>query len=77
MSAAKHTPGPTSTPTGPWHTVGYLDRLGNPFWHVRRDLFIGREYLRIASGKSRLFKTQSKAERAAAILNAKALGSAR
>jgi hypothetical protein len=75
MTAAKHTPRPTSTPTGPWHAVGYLNRLGTPFWNVRRDLFIGREYLTIPSGKHRRFMTEAKAKRAAAILNAKATGS--
>lgn len=55
--SAQHTP-------GPWYVVGYLNRLGTPFWNVCRDRFAGRDYLTTPSGKRRRFMSEQAARAA-------------
>jgi hypothetical protein len=50
----------------PWYAVGYLNRLGTPFWHVRRDRFAGCDYLLTGSGKRRRFLSEATAKAAIA-----------
>lgn len=54
-----------------WYAVGYLNRLGNPFWYVCKDRFAGRDYLMADNGKRRRFLS----EKTAAAAIAKATGS--
>ena len=53
-----------STARGPWYSVGYLNRLGNPFWVVCRDRFAGRDYLETPGGKRRRFLSERTANAA-------------
>jgi hypothetical protein len=49
-----------------WYFVGYLNRLGNPYWIVCRDRFAGRDYLMTKSGKRRRFMSEDNARAAIA-----------
>lgn len=48
----------------PWYAVGFLSRLGSPFWIVCRDRFAGRDYLTTPTGKRRRFMSEATARAA-------------
>lgn len=56
----------TKNTPGEWYMVGYLNRLGTPFWHVCKDRFAGRDYLMTANGKRRRFLSENTARAAIA-----------